>query len=65
MKLVLVIIVRLIAGVIALYLLKNCCHGENLMIKMLYGVVAFMFPEVYIIYYAIYRILMGNKCPVA
>lgn len=64
LKLAIVIVSRLVASIIALYLMANCCRGENIIMQLLYGSVAFMFPEAYILYYAVYRVLMGNSCSV-
>ena len=55
--------IKLILSVIAVYLVLDCSPKSNIIIKFISSVIAFVFSELYIIYYAIYRIFMGNKCP--
>tara|TARA_Y200000002_G_C22520527_1_gene595324 strand:+ start:26 stop:268 length:243 start_codon:yes stop_codon:yes gene_type:complete len=64
LKLTVIIIIKLIVSLIASYLVWDCNKNKNLFIKIIFLLIAFIFSEVYILYYAIYRIFMGNKCPV-
>ena len=57
-------IIKLILSIIAGSLVWNCNSKENLLLKIVFTVLAVMFSEIYILYYAIYRIYMGNQCPV-
>jgi len=57
-------VIKLILSIIAGSLVWNCNSNENLLLKIVFTALAVMFSEIYILYYAIYRIYMGNKCPV-
>lgn len=58
----LVCIIKLLISLIALYLVWDCSQKENIILKVIYIIVAMTMPEFYIIYYAIYRVFLGNKC---
>ena len=49
---------------IAIYLSWNCNHKENIFVRVFISSLAGFFSEFYILYYAVYRVFMGNKCPV-
>lgn len=57
-------IIKLILSIIAGSLVWQCNAKENILVKIVFTVLAVMFSEIYILYYAIYRTYMGNKCPV-
>jgi hypothetical protein len=56
--------IRLILTIIAGYLSWNCSASSPLILRILITFASLLFSEIYIIYYAIYRVYMGNKCPV-
>lgn len=58
-----VCILKIILSSIAGYLVWDCNSNSHIIIKVLLTLIAILFSEIYIIYYAIYRIFMGNKCP--
>jgi len=53
---------RLILSGIAVYLSWDCNKLSSKYVRVLMAVVAFCFAEIYVLYYAIYRVFMGNKC---
>ena len=57
-------LIKLILSVIAGMLVWQCNSKENVFVKVVFTILAVMFSEIYILYYAIYRTYMGNKCPV-
>ena len=62
LKIFSLIIIKLIIGSIALYLSWNCNSNNSLFLKIFYAIFTFIFAELYIVYYAIYRLYMGNSC---
>lgn len=58
----LVCIIKIAITLIALILVWDCSQKEHLLVKILYAFIAFFMPELYIIYYSIYRVFLGNKC---
>ena len=56
LKLVLVLIVGKLAW--------ECNKSQSFILRVMYTAIAVMFSELYIIYYAIYRTYLGNKCPI-
>ena len=63
-KLYVVIVIKVILSIISFGLTWDCSKNSNVFLKLIYGIIAIIFSEFYILYYAIYRICMGNKCPV-
>ena len=61
-KLYTVIIIRCVLSIIALYLSWNCGKNSSGVMRGLGSAVSALFPEIYIPYYAVYRVFMGNKC---
>jgi hypothetical protein len=57
-------IIKLLLSIIAGTLVWQCNSKEHLLVKIIFTILAVMFSEIYILYYAIYRTYMGNKCPV-
>ena len=57
-------IIKIILSVIAASLVWNCNSKENILFRIILTILAVMFSEIYILYYAVYRVYMGNKCPV-
>ena len=54
--------VQLIIFIAAIYLAWSCNVGESMIMRIVYTVLAAIFSVIYLIYYFIYRVLMGNKC---
>lgn len=61
-RMYLICLLRLMVSIIAAYLCWKCNAKEGIFIKMLVSFIALMFSEIYILYYVIYRVFMGNKC---
>ena len=59
-----VCVLKLLVFIIAVYLSWNCNQKEPLLLKVLISTLAGLFSEFYIIFYAVYRIYLGNKCPI-
>jgi len=57
-----VCVIRFILSLTAGYLVWDCNTKENLIFKIFITFFAVSFTEIYIIYYAFYRVFMGNKC---
>lgn len=62
-KIMLVFLIRLVLMIIAGYLSLDCNKNSNIIIRILFMFFSAIFSEVYILYYTIYRIIMGNSCP--
>ena len=58
-----VCILKLLIFIIAIYLSWYCNQKEPLLIRILISTLAGLFSEFYIIFYSVYRIYLGNKCP--
>ena len=56
--------IKFILTIIAGYLSWQCSESSHLIIRILITLFSLMFSELYIIYYSIYRVYMGNKCPI-
>ena len=61
---VLIVLFHLIISCIAGYLCWDCNKNLGLFFRLIVTAFSWMNSEIYIIYYAIYRIFMGNACPV-
>jgi len=59
----LTMVISLIVMATAGYLCWNCNAKEDKAARIIYTVFATIFGYIYLIYYFIYRILMGRKCP--
>lgn len=55
-------IIKFILTIIAGYLCWNCNSSENIFLRILFTSVSAVFSEIYILYYAVYRVYMGNAC---
>lgn len=60
----LIILFHLIISCIAAYLCWDCNKNVGLLLKIIVTAFSWIYSEIYIIYYAIYRIFMGNACPI-
>jgi len=58
------LIIGLIAAIGAIYLSWRCntAAGEGLIMKIVYAAIASFFSYFYLVFYLIYRVLMGNAC---
>jgi hypothetical protein len=54
--------IRIIMGIICAYLAWECNQMDGIIFRLLITIIAFLFPEIYAIYYAIYHTFMGVKC---
>lgn len=54
--------VNLILMVVAGYLAWNCNVGETVFMRSIYTLLAVIFSGLYLLYYFVYRILMGKSC---
>ena len=64
-KILFIFSIRLILMIIAGYLSLNCSQNSNIVLRLLFLIFSVAFSEIYILYYTIYRICMGNTCPVS
>lgn len=55
-------IIKILISIIAMILAWNCSAKENIVLRLIITIVSGMFAEFYILYYAIYRTYLGNKC---
>ena len=58
------IVIKVALTIAAAYLALQCNQNEHFLAKTLIVILAVLFSEIYIMYYAFYRVMMGNKCPV-
>lgn len=61
-KLSFIIMLKIVLACIVGYLSWNCNKNMNILLRILVFFISIIFSEVYMIYYAIFRSLMGNKC---
>ena len=57
-------LIKLVISIIAAYFSWQCTGKDSMFLRILYVFFAIMFSEIYLIYYIIYRVYMGNKCAV-
>tara|TARA_B100000925_G_scaffold176475_1_gene133037 strand:- start:222 stop:497 length:276 start_codon:yes stop_codon:yes gene_type:complete len=57
-----VCILHIILSLIAAKLAWTCAQNLGFGIRLFNTFIASVFSELYIIYYAVYRVFMGNKC---
>lgn len=57
-----VCIIKSLITIIAMYLVWDCSQKENIILKIINLLIVFFVPELYIIYYAIYRVFLGIRC---
>ena len=63
MKIFFILCIRILLMSIVGYLSLNCSQGSNIVLRIFFLFFSVAFSELYIIYYTIYRICMGNSCP--
>lgn len=64
LKLFLICIIKLIISIIAIKLVLQCNKNSGILYKIFIAIIVGIFSEIYIIYYLIYRVYMGNSCSV-
>lgn len=55
-------IIKFILVIIAGHLCWKCNSGENVFIRIIFTMISSVFSEIYILYYAVYRVYMGRSC---
>lgn len=55
-------VIKILISLIAMVLAWNCNAKENLLFRVVLTLISGFFGEFYILYYAIYRTFLGNKC---
>lgn len=64
LKIVFTILLKLILSLIVINLSWKCNKNSNIILRIIYTLIALSFSEIYIFYYAIYRLYLGNSCPI-
>ena len=62
LKILLLILVKIISGFLAIYLILPCNKKSNIFVKFILVLFSFLFSEIYLLYYIFYRGLLGFKC---
>ena len=57
-------VIKVVLMIIAFYLSWKCSNNINVLLRLLFAGISATFSEIYIIYYAVYRVFMGNSCPI-
>jgi hypothetical protein len=55
---------KLMLTLIVIKLSWNCNHNMNIILRLIVTAISCLFSEIYIIYYAFYRLYLGNTCPI-
>jgi len=55
-------LIQIAIGVFAAYLSWQCNSMQNTFARVMYAIISYLFSGIYLIYYFVYRKLMGNKC---
>ena len=61
-KYVVAYVVHLVMVIAAGYLAWTCNLGETPLMRIVYTLLAIIFSGLYLVYYVVYRILLGNPC---
>jgi len=56
------ITIKIILSLISLSMAWDCNKISGIIMQIIMSIIAFVFSEIYILYYAVYRVFMGNKC---
>ena len=59
---IIIVVISVAISLTAGILSWKCNGRQNIFIRLLLFSVAFLFSEIYLVYYLIYRVVMGNKC---
>lgn len=57
-----VCVFKILTGIIAFWLAWDCNRYMNVLVRLFISGLAMVFSEFYILFYAFYRTLMGNRC---
>lgn len=57
-----VVIIKFVLVLIAGYLCWGCNVGSNMFTRILFTIISGICSEIYILYYVVYRVYMGNSC---
>jgi hypothetical protein len=60
--LLIICMIKLILACIAFSLCWDCNSREHIIQRIFATLIAVIFSPFYIVYYSIYRVVMGNKC---
>ena len=55
-------LISLFVTFIAMYLAYDCNKGESLGMQVLYILIAGLFSGLYLLYYLVVKVFLGNKC---
>lgn len=55
-------IIALLLSLYAAYLAWDCSRFETPLMRFIYTAIAFFLGGLYLAYYFVYRVLMGNRC---
>jgi hypothetical protein len=55
-------ILRTFVSITAFMLAYDCTRYDSILRRIVTPIISIIFSELYIIYYTIYRVIMGNKC---
>ena len=56
------IVIKIVVSLISVSLAWTCNKNSGAVLKFIITIIAALCPEIYILYYAVYRVFMGNKC---
>jgi len=60
---IIIVVISVAISLTAGILSWKCNGRQNTFVRVLLFSVAFSFSEIYLAYYLIYRVMMGNSCP--
>ena len=64
LKVCVTVILKILLSLIVIHLSWKCNHNSNIILRILYVLISLSFSEIYIFYYAFYRLYLGNTCPI-
>lgn len=59
---IIIVVISVVISLTAGILSWKCNGHQNTFVRLLLFSVAFSFSEIYLVYYLIYRVMMGNSC---
>jgi hypothetical protein len=62
LDMVMSILINILFIGVAVFLSLTCTKNSNVFIRIIYAIFAALFPHFYIMYFAIYRVIMGAPC---
>uniref|UniRef100_A0A6C0EIQ2 Uncharacterized protein n=1 Tax=viral metagenome TaxID=1070528 RepID=A0A6C0EIQ2_9ZZZZ len=63
-KVAITLLLKLILTIIVIKLSWGCNQNMNIILRLIGTAVSTLFSEIYIMYYAFYRLYLGNACPI-